>query len=50
MAEYRIRTLEAASQDIARLDKPIGHRIVVVIIMKAIGDALDHFDLVIHPL
>jgi mRNA interferase RelE/StbE len=28
MAEYRIRILEAASQDIARLDKPTGHRIV----------------------
>jgi mRNA interferase RelE/StbE len=28
MAEYRIRILEAASQDIARLDKAVGHRIV----------------------
>jgi len=28
MAEYRIRILEAASQDLARLDKPIGLRIV----------------------
>ena len=28
MAEYRIRILEAASQDLARLDKPIGRRIV----------------------
>lgn len=28
MAEYRIRILEAASQDLARLDKPVGRRIV----------------------
>lgn len=28
MAEYRIRILRAASQDLARLDKPIGRRIV----------------------
>ena len=28
MAEYRIRILEAASQNLARLDKPIGRRIV----------------------
>ncbi|MFQ6115154.1 MAG: type II toxin-antitoxin system RelE/ParE family toxin [bacterium] len=28
MAEYRIRILGAASQDLARLDKPIGRRIV----------------------
>lgn len=28
MAEYRIRILGAASQDLARLEKPIGHRIV----------------------
>mgnify|MGYP000536505100 FL=1 len=28
MAEYRIRILGAASQDLARLDKPTVHRIV----------------------
>jgi mRNA interferase RelE/StbE len=28
MAEYRIRILGAASQELERLDKPIGHRIV----------------------
>ncbi len=28
MAEYRLRILGAASQDLARLDKPIGRRIV----------------------
>ena len=28
MAEYRVRILEAASQDLVRLDKPIGRRIV----------------------
>ena len=28
MAEYRIRILGAASQDLARLDKPIARRIV----------------------
>ncbi len=28
MAEYRVRILEAASQDLARLDKPVGRRIV----------------------
>lgn len=28
MAEYRIRILGAASQDLARLNKPIGRRIV----------------------
>jgi mRNA interferase RelE/StbE len=28
MAEYRIRILGTASQDLARLDKPIGRRIV----------------------
>lgn len=28
MAEYRVRILEAASQDLARLDKLVGRRIV----------------------
>jgi mRNA interferase RelE/StbE len=28
MAEYRIRILKAAAQDLERLDKPIGRRIV----------------------
>ncbi|MGQ9500717.1 MAG: type II toxin-antitoxin system RelE family toxin [Anaerolineae bacterium] len=28
MAKYCIRILEAASQDLARLDKPVGHHIV----------------------
>jgi len=29
MAEYRIRILKAASQDLGRVDKPIGRRIVM---------------------
>jgi len=29
MAEYRIRILKAASQDLERVDKPIGRRIVM---------------------
>jgi mRNA interferase RelE/StbE len=28
MAEYRIRILKAAAQDLERLDKPVGRRIV----------------------
>lgn len=41
MAEYRIRILETASQDLARLDKPVGRRIVQRIRWLAINlDAL----------
>ena len=37
MAEYRVRILEAASQDLARLDKPVGHCIVQRINWQAVN-------------
>ena len=37
MAEYRVRILEAASQDLARLDKPVGHCIVQRINWRAVN-------------